>query len=281
VVDGGKPAAGRNAGAAKATGDLILFIDADVDLDDTTVETLLAEFDERSLTVATAHIEPIERTTENLFACDVANLYLDLMQIVSPHAPGFCIVIRRSVHEHIGGFDESLLLAEDHDYVQRASKLGTFRVLQNTPVRTSMRRIEKEGLLALAFKYIYCEIFVIAGKPITQVPFEYEFAAFDEGAASQRFSADTLRDTIGDAARALSALPRETLETLRDLGRSGPGSPDSIELLLASLRETDMSGISRYLSARVRLVRMKQGAVLRRFRAAGDRVWTELTGLDR
>jgi len=277
VVDGGKPAQGRNAGARAATSDLILFIDADVDLDDTTIETLHTEFGRRSLCVGTAHIEPIERTAENLFACEVGNLYLDLMQVVSPHAPGFCIMVEREVHEAIGGFDESLALAEDHDYVQRASKLGKFRVMQDTAVRTSMRRIEKEGLLTLAFKYVYCEIFVIAGKPITHVPFEYEFASFD-GEPDRHFSADALRERLGEAARSLAALPADTLDTLGELARSEPGASGQFEALLGELRDVDVARMRRYLDARLRLSRMKRAAVLRRFRAAGDRVWTELTG---
>lgn len=276
VVDGGKPAEGRNAGARVASGELILFIDADVDLDDTTIESLVTEFQSRDLVAGTAHIEPLERNAENLFACEVANVYLDLMQFISPHAPGFCILTRRWVHEQIEGFDESLLLAEDHDYVQRAARLGKFRVLQDVAVRTSMRRIEKEGLLTLAFKYMYCEVFVVAGRPVTHVPFEYEFAAFEGEQEGGRFSAEALRERVGEAARALAAMPVEAIETLAELA-DADGSLGEIDRLLGELPAADLSRISRYLKARARLARMRRGAVLSRFRAAGDRVWTELT----
>ena len=47
VVDGGKPAAGRNAGARVATGELILFLDADDELDDDFVGSAVDEFEER------------------------------------------------------------------------------------------------------------------------------------------------------------------------------------------------------------------------------------------
>lgn len=274
LVDGGKPAAGRNAGARKASGDLILFIDADVDLDNDTIETLLTEFSRRSLDVATAHIEPAERTNQNLFACEVANAYLDLMQYVSPHAPGFCIMIRRELHDVIGGFDESVMLAEDHDYVQRAAKHGKFRVMQDRPVRTSMRRIEKEGLVTLSFKYVYSEIFVLAGKPITHVPFEYEFAAFDED-RSQPFSAEVFRERLGDAARSIADLSLDTLDTLKQLGGYTEPTPDA-QALLDRLADPDLSQIRSYMAARSRLAQEKRGAVLRRFRETGDRVWTEL-----
>jgi len=96
-----------------------------------------------------------------------------------PHAPGFCILVRRDVHEQIGGFDETVVLAEDHEYVQRCAQVGKFRILRSAPMPTSMRRIEKEGLVTLAFKYLYSELYVVTGRPIKEIPFEYEFAAFD------------------------------------------------------------------------------------------------------
>ena len=154
VVDGGRPAAGRNAGAAVATSELILFLDADDELDDDFIAAAIEEFCDRKLSAATAFVDPIERDPQNVFACEVVNLYLDVMQYVAPHAPGFCILVRRDVHEAIDGFDETVVLAEDHDYVQRAAEKGKFRVLRGFRVGTSMRRIEKEGLVRLAFKYL-------------------------------------------------------------------------------------------------------------------------------
>ena len=137
------------------------------------------------------------------------NLYLEIMQYVAPHAPGFCILVRRDVHEAIGGFDETVVLAEDHDYVQRAAEQGKFRVLRWAPVRTSMRRIEKEGLVRLAFKYLYCELFVVSGRAHREVPFDYEFAAFDrDKRETVHVGFDKVRErlrTLGDPLAGLSA----------------------------------------------------------------------------
>ncbi len=200
VVDGGMPAVGRNAGAAVADTDLILFFDADNVPPETWIEQALAEFSERSLIAATAHIAPLEQTPGNLFACDVANLYLDLIQFASPHAPGFCILIERAAHEAIGGYDESIVLAEDHDYVQRAAKIGKFRVLRGEPMPTSMRRIGKEGLVRLAFMYLYTEVYAVQGKPIHSVPFDYEFGAFEPAEKSAPLvNIDELRTGLGEA----------------------------------------------------------------------------------
>ena len=279
VVDGGKPAAGRNAGAQVASGDLLLFLDADDELGDEFIATALAEFTKRKLSVATSFVEPIERDPRNIFATEVVNLYLDVMQYVSPHAPGFCILVRRSVHEAIHGFDETVVLAEDHDYVQRAAEHGKFRVLQKVAVATSMRRIEKEGLAQLAFKYLYCELYVVTGRPIREVPFDYEFAAFaPEERSEARQAIATLRERLGDFADAAIALPGDGFDALLKLG-STEVTPAAFDRLLSNLGADDIRRLRRYVGARVRLVRRAPRKAAARVRRAGDAVWRELVRL--
>ena len=276
VVDGGKPAAGRNAGAAVATGDLILFLDADDELDDDFIASALEEFGDRTLCVATSFVEPIERDPRNIFATEVVNLYLDVMQYVAPHAPGFCILVRRDVHVAIGGFDETVVLAEDHDYVQRAAEQGKFRVLRSTSVATSMRRIEKEGLVRLAFKYLYCELFVVTGRPIREVPFDYEFAAFapeDRFEARQAIAA--LRERLGEFADAALAAPGDGIDALRRLG-SAEITPQMFDRILGELRADDVRRLRRYVGARVRLARRVPRKAVARIRRAGDAIWREI-----
>ncbi len=278
VVEGGKPAAGRNAGARVATSDLILFLDADDELDDDFVATAIAEFGERELAVATTFVDPIERDARNVFACEVVNMYLDVMQYVAPHAPGFCILVRREVHETIGGFDETVVLAEDHDYVQRAAGQGTFRVLRNCMVGTSMRRIEKEGLVRLAFKYLYCELYVVTGRPIREVPFDYEFAAFAPTAEKGGPPAiEALRAQIGELADAVFSASADGIESLVKLG-SADVSPTAFDRALRELAGADIKRLERYIGARARLARRTPRKAAERIRAAGGAIWRGLGG---
>jgi glycosyltransferase involved in cell wall biosynthesis len=255
VVDGGKPAAGRNAGAQAAIGDLILFLDADDEIDEDFIATVLDEFVARELSVATTFVDPIERDPRNIFACEVVNLYLDVMQYVAPHAPGFCILVRRDVHEAIGGFDETVILAEDHDYVQRAAEQGKFRVLSNIRVGTSMRRIEKEGLVRLAFKYLYCELYVVTGTPIREVPFDYEFAAFEPAERPEAAAAiESLRERLDGFANAALGASADGLQGLLQLA-TRESSPSSFDRALRDLGEGDVRRLRRYVGARFRLAR--------------------------
>jgi glycosyltransferase involved in cell wall biosynthesis len=277
VVDGGKPAAGRNAGAAVATTDLILFFDADNEPAPDWIEQAVAEFVERELFAAAGQVEPLERDAANVFACEVVNLYLQLMQYVAPHAPGFCIMVRRDVHEQIGGFDETVVLAEDHEYVQRAAEVGKYRILRSAPMVTSMRRIEKEGLVTLAFKYLYSELYVVTGRPIKEIPFEYEFAAFDgEKRRSVLVGLEQFRERLGAIGDPLERLSTHGRERLRAIGETEL-SPEAIEAALRDLAPGEVRELHIYVSRRLDVARRMPPIVLRRIRRTGDQLWRAIT----
>ena len=175
VVAGGMPAVGRNAGARVARGDLLLFLDADVLPARDFIERVLAEFERRGLDVATCLMEPLSDHFTDHLLHRAANVYMLVIRPLSPRAPGFCILARRSIHEAISGFDESRQMAEDHDYVRRASRVGRFGVLTGVRVPVSVRRLVGEGLGPLAVKYLWVEAQTLVGRPIHSMPFEYRF----------------------------------------------------------------------------------------------------------
>jgi hypothetical protein len=178
VVQGGRPGAGRNAGAAAADGDVFLFMDADAEPARDFLERALAEFEERDLSIATAPMRATEDGWDFRLGLAFAEGYMRALQKVSPHAVGVCILVRRETHERIGGFDESVVLAEDHEYARRASRVGRYGVLRNVDIPTSMRRIHTEGRLHMMRVFWYSEVRTLAGIPIRRTPFAYEFGAF-------------------------------------------------------------------------------------------------------
>ena len=125
IVDGGLPGKARNNGAKVASNEIILFLDADVILPapDFLKKTLF-EFNKNDFGIATCEFYPMsEKTIDKLFH-HVANFYLKKTNTLMPHIPGFCIFVRKNIHKKINGFDETIKLAEDHDYAQRASEIA-------------------------------------------------------------------------------------------------------------------------------------------------------------
>lgn len=176
VVPGGRPSVGRNAGARAGTGALILFLDADVVLPDVDfLMRIVGEFERKKLGIATAFITPLAGTITDHIFHEIYNMYVLAIQRVLPHVPGFFVFVRRSVHEAINGFDETLEFAEDHEYARRASQVGKFGFIMSTRVPVSMRRFDKEGRLTIAAKYILGELYLLREGRVPPGTMEYEW----------------------------------------------------------------------------------------------------------
>ncbi|MDD5043892.1 MAG: glycosyltransferase, partial [Patescibacteria group bacterium] len=154
ITSGGLPATGRNRGAEASGGELFLFLDSDVMLPKNFLANTINEFRKRKLDIATCGVYPLSDKKIDKFLHLAVNSFFKTVQFFSPHAPGFCILIKNDIHKNIGGFNEQILLAEDHDYVKRAAKVGNFRFLQSEKIPVSVRRLDRDGRAKIALKYI-------------------------------------------------------------------------------------------------------------------------------
>ncbi len=180
VVEGGMPGVGRNAGAKIATGDVILFLDADVLIDNRFfIEAALEEFDKKQLDVAAPDIRLLNGRRWDKIGHDFYNLYVRMWGVWRPHAPGFCIFIRRALFEQIGGFDPSVILCEDHELAKRAGKRGKFGFLDSISIGVTDRRFRRDGALVVSIKYALAELHMLILGPIRHNAFRYDFG-YDE-----------------------------------------------------------------------------------------------------
>lgn len=176
VVEGGMPGVGRNRGAAVATGDLMLFLDADVVLlDSTFLERSEREMNARGLDVATCDVDPMSDSRVDRALHGAYNTYVRALGRAFPHAPGFCLFARRVTHEAIGGFDETVRFCEDHDYARRAARVGAFGILRSTRIPVSVRRLNRDGRLRIAVTFALAELHLAVLGPIRHDWFRYTF----------------------------------------------------------------------------------------------------------
>lgn len=179
VVEGGLPGVGRNRGAAVARGETLVFLDSDVRVPPSFLGDALAEMDRRGIDVATAEARPLSDLALDRLIHRLANLFIRLNQEIEPHAPGYCILVRRELFLRIGGFNEKVVVAEDHDFVSRAAELGTFRMLLDPWFQVSVRRYEKEGRIAYSLKAARVTLYRLLKGEITDPEVvEYEFGDF-------------------------------------------------------------------------------------------------------
>jgi glycosyltransferase involved in cell wall biosynthesis len=176
VVEGGLPAIARNRGAFEAKAETILFLDADVILpaNDFLLRTL-DEFNQKKFDIATCRVIPISRKTIDKLFHRAYNAYLKTVRPIIARAPGFCIFVRKNIHKKIKGFDETVLLAEDHDYARRASKISKFGILKSYPIIVSVRRFDRDGRFRIAIKYLLCEVYMMVKGPVRSDIFKYRF----------------------------------------------------------------------------------------------------------
>ncbi|KUK01780.1 MAG: Teichoic acid biosynthesis related protein [Methanobacteriaceae archaeon 41_258] len=176
IVDGGLPAEGRNNGAKIAQGELLLFLDADVVLTEGYLKEAIKEFESENLGIAITQMIPLSTRKRDKILHEFANRFMILTESIKPHGAGCCgILTRKELHEKVGGFDESLDFGEDTDYIERIGKISKFKVLRKPRLLVSIRRLEKEGLKDLAFKYTKSTLCDFLGKKLSASELNYTF----------------------------------------------------------------------------------------------------------
>ena len=181
VVDKRKgPGYGRNQGARIASGQYLLFLDADVFFpSDTFLEGLMSIAERKRLRLGTCLVEPYPPRPIDMVVNPIVNAGFLAAARISPFAPGFFIFVSREIHEKIKGFDEKLFLAEDHDYAKRAKKHAPFRVITELKIYYSTRRLDKEGRLSLYPKYVLATLYRALMGEIDKPVFNYDFGNFE------------------------------------------------------------------------------------------------------
>ncbi len=167
----------RTAGGKNASGDLLIFLDADVKLEKNFVTDVLAEMKDRSLDVACPKYLPYPGSVLiNAFYFLFNSLFL-LVQSSVHSGAGSCICVRKDLFRRIGGFDANMHF-DDIVFIRKAGKLGKYGILSSA-VNVSDRRFRKYGILQTCLTYVLLSILFTFGLYRYANSIPYVFGAFN------------------------------------------------------------------------------------------------------
>lgn len=168
------PAHQRNQGAMQAKGDSLLFLDADTLLPEKFLSKAMNTFKTKNLNVAGFYLQfALDKFSYKLISA-LLNMFFFLAQYIKPLSIGAAILVEKSYHQKIKGFDENILIGEDHDYSQRIARKGKFRII-NEKIYYAPRRFEKKGKFKTFMEWIYCGFYALFKGPIKKEIVKYEF----------------------------------------------------------------------------------------------------------
>lgn len=180
VVEGGKIAFGRNAGAKVAKSEYVLFLDADTQLP--TELTLVGAYLEaisKNLDIGTIFYDVIKdkSTTFGVVAGSAINGAFNAVKVVQSFLKypkweaGSFVLVKKEFFNKVGGFDEKMTMNEDRDFFQRVVKAGGNYGLITMRINTSVRRFDTpkkvaKGVLWIAAEAVLLGVGVYAGSKL-------------------------------------------------------------------------------------------------------------------
>lgn len=151
-------AEGRNNGARKAQGDILIFLNADSypqDLEKFFREIIHWASDPKEKSAAIAcyvSAFPEEILLKDKLFYFLHNQYIAFLNMIGlGMGRGECQIVRRNTFEQVGGYNSSIVAGEDFDLYRRISKIAPVKFCRNIVVLESPRRFRKYGYLKTLF----------------------------------------------------------------------------------------------------------------------------------
>lgn len=193
----------RNVGASLATGEVLVFMEADCLVPEDFLEVVFREAEERGVGCANVLSRPLsDRRFDILYYKVFLDWVLRAFQYFFPVITGYCIYVRRDVFDKLGGFNEAITF-EDTDFAQRARRVTRFRILKRRRLFTSVRRLDSDGRLYCLLRSILVTFYQLARG---NIPINSRVYAFGHHRKDDRHRETIRRFPLNVSDRAFPAL---------------------------------------------------------------------------
>jgi glycosyltransferase involved in cell wall biosynthesis len=157
-------AKGRNAGAKVATGEILVFVDADVRLKRNCISRIVKEFENKNVVGVCV---PVYYYRANAWERFMIKSCYELVHLLLSFGkcmfPGICVAYRADAFKLVNGFDESMKFEEDLELSMRIAKLGKCICIKDVLGKSSPRRFRKSGAFFPFFVVIPPSIALLLG----------------------------------------------------------------------------------------------------------------------
>lgn len=152
------PSVARNEGAKIATGDVFVFLDADTEISNNTIQEVVANANHNIVGVCSA--ATIDEKADKKLRAKIFFAFKNFVHKTKLHKGSLALIFcSREVFLGINGFNKDMRIGELNDFIKRAIKAGAvYKFLDNCHVITSLRRYEKEGYLRMFLFWIKWKI---------------------------------------------------------------------------------------------------------------------------
>ena len=166
----------RNRGADIAKGEYLVFFDADVLLPENYLQKIKENITTNKIDFLTTWNETDSDKQQDKIIALLTNFMFEAAHFLSfDFVPGFNIIVKKNIFTKVGGFDENVVHAEDHDLARRLKEHGyELTILKEPKITFSLRRLKREGTLNVLRKYAKATMHVFLKGPITREIFEYQ-----------------------------------------------------------------------------------------------------------